>query len=257
MQWSDRHVALQPDPMDPPQVQFYGTAVQPYEGAYVGFLHVFHNSSSVRTATQNEMWGTVDSQLIYTVIALNEPGQQGSAMIYPTCMVEHGDELRIYSAGSKHLHFGYPAKRPTLKGQIPSTAILLHTLRKDGFAYLSSRGHWGTITTKAMLLREGALTMNAQAPYGDIRFQLTRADGTPLAGFMYGDCLPLREADGVRLPVAWKTGLKEAAGKPVRLQVQMRNARLYARRGPMHCLDLQEYQMVNDGVPVGATGLAY
>jgi hypothetical protein len=270
IRWSERHILMQPDPMDPPQIQLYGTAVHPYEGMYVGFLHVFHNSSSVRTNGLNEMWGSVDSQLIYSlnglhfqrgfrtpIIPLNEPGQQGSSMIYPTCMVEHNDELRIYSAGSKHLHFGYPVKRPTLKGQMPATAIMLHTLRKDGFVYLNSRGHWGTITTKVFLLREGGLKMNVQAPYGEVRFQLTRPNGTPLAGFKYEDCRPLREVDGVRVDIAWQKSLAEIIGKPVRLQVQMRNARLYALRGSIHFLDLQEFNMVNDGVSVEASGLGY
>jgi hypothetical protein len=218
------------------------------------------------------MIGTVDVQLTYSfnglhfqrglrtpLIGLNDLGLPGSAMIYPTSMIEAGDELRIYSAGSKHLHFGYPAKsNPHRKGEIPATAILLHTIRKDGFMYLRSRGNWGTLTTKGFVLGNRALRVNAQAPYGELRFQIAGLDGRPLEGFTFDECVPFREQDAILHSMRWKEkDLAEVLGKPVRLQLLLRNTRLYAIRGDMHFLDLREVAMIQDGKAIDTSRLSF
>jgi len=94
------------------------------------------------------MWGHIDSQLTSRYdgvrfqrglrelfIPLNEPGLPGSANIYPACLVEHNDELRIYSVGCRHWHGWHigehlksKLRRPLPKGEGSSTAILMHTL---------------------------------------------------------------------------------------------------------------------------------
>jgi len=272
MKWSERHVCMQPDPLDPPQIQFYGMAVTPYESDYAGFLYVFHNSSSIRTTNLNEMTGTMECQLCYSLnglffqrgfrtpfVPLNEPGLPGSAMVYPTCMVEAGDELRIYSAASKHLHFGYPSKNaPIPKGQIPATAITVHTLRKDGFTYLASKGNWGVVTTKGLVVGPEPLHINAQAPYGELRCQVAGLDGRPLQGFTFDDCVPFREQDSLRWEPHWRQRqLTQISGQPVRLQLLMRNARVYAIRGDIHFLDMQDVDMIRDGKPIDTTHLAF
>ncbi|MFC1462837.1 hypothetical protein ACFLQU_04445, partial [Verrucomicrobiota bacterium] len=80
-------------------------------------------------------------------------------MIYPTSLVETEDELRIYSAATMDLHHQSTTSQFCRKGETPPSAVLLHTLRKDGFVYLESKGHWAEIITKPMILKDPGLAI--------------------------------------------------------------------------------------------------
>ena len=171
-----------------------------------------------------------------------------SGVVYPTCLVEHEDELRIYSAATRDLHHQYARTQFERKGKNPPSAVVLHTLRKDGFTYLASRGNWASLTTKPMTLLEPELTVNAAAPHGEISFRVTDLKTRPLEGFTFEDCVSIQKRDSLRLPVRWKDkDASELAGKVIRLQVRFRNARIYALRGAYHFLDALDVAMIDDG----------
>lgn len=262
--WSGPELLTQPDPLDPPQTQFYGMPVIPYEGQFVGFLWVAHFASSQRLERFNQLWGPIDCQLAYsfdglhfqrgtreTFIGLNEPGQPGGGVMYPTCLVEHEGELRIYSATSRDLHHQYAKTQFLRKGEVPPTAITLHTLRKDGFTYLTSRGHWANFTTKPLALLKPELRLNVLAPHGEVRLQVTDLHSKPLPGYRFDECVPLKEVDTLDGAVRWKKGdARKLVGKVIRLQIQFRHARLYALRGSFHFLDALDVAMIKDGKQV-------
>ena len=259
--WTDLELLMQPDPLDPPQAQFYGMPVVPYEDQLVGFLWVAHFSSSRRLERFNQLWGPIDCQLTYSFdgvhfqrgtrrpfVRLNEPGLPASGVVYPTCLVEHDDELRIYSAATRDLHHQYARTQFERKGKNPPSAVVLHTLRKDGFTYLASRGNWAGLTTKPVVLLSPELHLNAAAPYGEICFQATDLKSRPLEGFTFDDCLPIKEQDSLVLPVRWKDkDLTQLVGRVVRLEARFRNARIYALRGSYHFLDALDVAMIDDG----------
>jgi hypothetical protein len=262
--WSHPELALQPDPMDPPQTQMYGMPVHPYEGAFVGFLWLAHFSSAQRLGRFNRLWGTIDSQLTYSsdgmhwqrgfrrpFISLNEPGQPGSGIIYPTCLVETEDRLRIYSAATLDLHMQHTTKQFTPKGIVPPTSIILHELRKHGFTYLTSSGHWATLTTKPVVLLSEALTMNALAPHGEIHYQLTDLKSRPLDGFTFEECIPFRDSDDLAFQLRWRgKTLREAVGRVVRLEIQLCHARVYSFSGNFHFVDALDVALMDAGEPI-------
>ena len=54
--------------------------------------------------------------------------------------------------------------------------------------------------------------------------------------------------------MAWKQKqLAEVAGRPVRLEVKLRDARLYALSGKFHFLDAQDMHPLLDGQPIDPT----
>jgi hypothetical protein len=160
-------------------------------------------------------------------IGLNEPGLPGSGIIYSSSMVAVDDELRIYSSSSKHLHMQYGQGFFQPKGKIPAGAMLMHTLRKYGFMYLASIGNWATFTLKPMVLNRADLVMNAQAPLGEVRVQLSDMNGEPFPGFRFDDCTPLKEADATGWAISWQGKSPSGwLGKPMRLEVTFRNARI-------------------------------
>lgn len=264
LSWSGLELLLQPDLLDPPQTQFYGMPVFPYGNGFVGFLWMAHFSNAEPLSRFNQLWGSIDSQLTYSpdgvhfqrglrqpFIPLNDPGQPGSGIIYPTSMIETNDEIRIYSSSMPELHFQSTTRQFTPKGETQPSSILLHTLRKDGFTYLEPEGHWANITTKPMALQKPELSLNVLAPHGDVRFQLCDLLSNPLNGFTFEDCLPMSQVDSLRQPLQWREKtLAEMVGKVVRLQVSFRHARLYALHGDFHFADALDVALIDDGKPI-------
>ncbi len=65
-----------------------------------------------------------------------------------------------------------------------------------------------------MVLKEPRLSINAQAPYGELRFQVCDMESCPLEGFSFADNVPLIENDSLDWALVWKgSRLTELVGK--------------------------------------------
>lgn len=259
--WSGPEPLLQPDALDPMGLQHYGMPVFAYEGQYVAFLWTFHTAAWDRPARYNHMVGLMDSQLAYSFdglrfqrgfrepfVARNEPGQPGCGLVQPSAMVEDGDRLLIYSTAGKPMHGTSAEYRSSRQGQYH---ILVHTLRRDGFHYLEAQGACGGFYSKPMVWFEPDLEINASALRGRVECRITDVEWQTVPGFGFEDSVPLTDADSVRWRPAWKTrGLAELAGKPVRLELRFRSARIFAVRGTFHFLDAQDMHLLDDGQPI-------
>ncbi len=135
--------------------------------------------------------------------------------------------------------------------------ILLHKLRLDGFVYFESKSGKGTVTTRPLFMRETDLTINAQAPYGEVRVQVVDVTGNPVRGYSFEDCFPLT-GDALFWQPQWKEGRNVGAlqNQVVQLEVELTNARLYAIRGDFvpcvahevrHFQDTGEYPTIRQG----------
>ncbi len=254
--WADPELLLQPDPSDEPLLQFYGMPVFPYGGAYVGLLWTFHLNSTEPVGKYNRSLGWIDCQLAYSYDGLrfqrglrepflprNAPGEYGGGHIQPSSLVLDRDEIRIYSTAGKHTH-GMGARYADRPG---SAAITVHTLRKDGFHYLESGGAWAHILSKPLQLRGDEIWMNAAAPQGEIRYQLTSVASEPLPGFEYENCAPLHRGDSTAWSLRWKEAdLRSLTGRPIRLEIRWLNGRLYGFRGRWRFLDAQDWGLLED-----------
>jgi hypothetical protein len=264
VRWSPPEFLMQPDPVDPAGIQFYGLPVVRYEGAYVGFLWTAHFSNSRRLERFNQLQGHIDPQLVYSpdgehwqrglresFLQPPDPGQPGGGVLYPTMLVEAGDELRIYSNATPDLHFQYTTKQYTPKGMTAPATIVLHTLRRDGFMYLESKGNWARFLSKPVVLLEPKLAVNVAAPFGEMRYQLTDLNSVPLPGYTFEDCKPADKVDSTDWPLQWKGKTLEGVTKRVlRLEVEFRNLRLYAVRGEFHFADALDVALINDQQPI-------
>lgn len=112
----------------------------------------------------------------------------------------------------------------------PTAHLRRYSLRVDGFAALSAPYGGGEMVTKPFTFRGKELVLNfATSAAGSVRIEVQDERGKAIPGFALTDCEEVigNEIDRV---VRWKKGSTLAAleGKPIRLRVVMKDARLYA-----------------------------
>lgn len=103
--------------------------------------------------------------------------------------------------------------------------------RLDGFvaAMPADAREGAVLVTRPLTFTGEVLELNVDASGGSARVELQDADGRALPGFALADCPPIRE-NGTRVAVAWKAkpDLGALAGRPVRLKIELNDARLFA-----------------------------
>ena len=107
-------------------------------------------------------------------------------------------------------------------------SLLRLVQRLDGFVSLDAGTTTGTVMSKPLAFGGRSLTLNVAAK-GAVRVALLDESGKPLPGYRLEDCDPVR-SDSVRQIVTWKgkPDVGALAGKTVRLQFEMTDAKLYA-----------------------------
>ena len=245
LDFSEPEIIVRPDSCDPALAQPYGMPMFPYGDYFIGFLWLLVGNPN-ETTTKGA--GPVSNHLVYSINGRNinrtfrdqfvepaGPGDFGGYGFYPCSLVQLADELRIYSVASRSDHSG--------KGQISAgnnrTAMTLHTLRPDGFMFLESRSGAASVLTKGFELAEGKLTLNVEAPIGEVRAQVyVQTDSVPgepppvqkvAEGFSAGDCGPFT-GDSLSWSPTWKSGrtLDDLIGRTVRVEIIFERARLYS-----------------------------
>ena len=243
--FSAPEVAMGPDATDSPAAQVYGMPVFPYAHLFVGLLWIYHTSPVVGGG--KFIHGKVDCRLAYSYngrhfqrclqqpfLPRAAPGEPGYGAVYPSSLVVTGGPageqvIRIYSSASQGEHAQVLADPQRGEG-----SLLLHELRLDGFVYLEPGGGPGSLTTRPLYLRGDRLAVNAQAPHGRLRLQVTDSQCRPLAGYGYADCGGFT-GDSCAWEPVWRGGrtIGALAGQVIRLEAELFNGRLYALRGDL------------------------
>ena len=103
-------------------------------------------------------------------------------------------------------------------------------------AWQSESDKIGQILTVPMTVnqRPMIMTVNADAGEGELKVKLSEAvSGKEIPGLGFSNCHPIRE-NGLRIPVLWgdeestRKKLATLEGKTIRLEFQMKEARLFA-----------------------------
>jgi hypothetical protein len=232
-----QEVIIHPSPEDPPLIQFYGMPVYRYENLYLGLLWRLH-CHPTEEVLHKGLSGGIDCALAYShdgwhfnratheaLIPRNERGAHGGGCIYTgTMLVTPEHEIRFYSGGSKSEHF--------IDQEQTDAALLVHTLRLDGFFRLESRVR-GRVMTRLVAFSGPDLRLNARAPHGRVCVQISAERGEPVPGFTFDDCTPFKGDDLFWQP-GWKDGrtLAQLAGNGrYHIEVELHDAELYAIRG--------------------------
>lgn len=113
----------------------------------------------------------------------------------------------------------------------PGVSFNRYSIRKDGFVSASASKRGGTLVTKPIVFAGDELQINFETSVnGSIRVEVQGEHGAALPGFSLGEC---REIFGnsVGHRVTWSSAeLREHAGKPVRLKIELKDADLFSLR---------------------------
>jgi hypothetical protein len=241
------------DEQDPKDLQLYTSAVVKYPFApnvWFAFPAAFQlwKGDEWKARACNTADGTFDVQLATSRdgIAWNRWREP-----YVSAGVHEGLDLRIVSMGPGMVRRGrllyqyfvgdtFTHGRPVVWDKDLANraewlkkergGIYCAMQRVDGFVSMDAANTPGTFTTRPLVFQGDRLRLNIHtAGSGSVKVALLQADGTPHPGFAASDCEVI-SADEIDYEVRWKGGPDVSAltGAPTRVQVEMRNARLYA-----------------------------
>jgi len=130
-----------------------------------------------------------------------------------------GDEVYLYYGGYRR---GHKVNR------FEERQIGLVKMKRDRYVAREAGAQGGSFKTPLIVLNAAALTLNVEAPAGEVTVQITDAKGKPLHGFTRKDCLPV-SGDTLSAPVRWRNkSLSAVKGKPVHMVFFLENARLFS-----------------------------
>ena len=249
--WTRPEIILRPDAQDPITDEFYGMPVVKYQGKYVGFLWVYHNSPNpVLAPSIKGEYLRGEQQKMDTQLTFSEDGQHfmrvgdrspflpvgeernwDRGMVMISDMIERGSELWFYYGGWGVRHNGEDKTLGTIvDGQRRMGAVGVATMRLDGFVSLHAGSDEGVVLTRRIhLLNQRHLWLNADASQGSIAVELLNAKCEPIPGFGRGDSDAL-QTDNVRIEAKWRGGrdLSELNGEIVQIRLYLRNSDVYS-----------------------------
>jgi hypothetical protein len=147
-----------------------------------------------------------------------QKGRFDHAHAWAFSAVPVGKEVFIYYAGYDRGH------------KTGNRQVGLGRIRRDGYVSLDAGGAGGRLLTPPLSFKGNRLTLNARVKSGgEIRVEVQDEGGSPIPGHGLAECDGIA-ADDVDLPVSWagRSDLSALAGRPIRLNIALRDASLYA-----------------------------
>ena len=141
-------------------------------------------------------------------------------------ILRFGDQLHQYASAEFTTH-GKPVYSEDESKRIKDSRLVRYTQRLDGFVSLDTGDKESRMVSHPLLFEGECLVVNARAE-GRIRVALLDKSGKPIPGYGVDECDPLT-GDGTELEVTWngKSSVAPLAGKPVRIQIDSVQAKLF------------------------------
>ena len=235
--WPRPQPLVDADMHDEPDTDIYTNAYTPWPGAdaHLMFPAFYRRSADI---TEVHMMTSRDGlrwqrPLQAPVIPAGEPGTISEGGVYAGCglaSLRSGEwSLPISPRRASH-------NRVFFDSSLPETGVLTATWRQDGFVSLEAETV-GACSTLILTFAGSRLELNAWTRFGgDVRVEMAdasddnrRTHAPPIAGRSFQDCDPI-SGDHLNHTVTWRgeSDLSPWAGRPVRVRLRMRRARVYA-----------------------------
>ncbi len=237
--WPSAQLILVPDETDDHWVEernqrteFYGLTAFPYESGYIGFLWIFK-------VTDGDNDGPIYCELVSSrdginwvrqevqggsraaILPLGTSGTWDAGMVFtPSYPIVEGGQIKLWYGGSNVTH--------KILDSTAYCSIGLATLRKDGFASLSTNEVGGSVMTKPLKNMAGHLFLNVNASKGSVKVELLSADGKVIPGYSQYDCNEIT-GDNVAVMVKWGDEVTlPKTYSALKLRIILQNASVYS-----------------------------
>ena len=234
--WPVPQSIVEPDVIDNPDTDIYTNAYTPWPGAAQAHLMfpAFYQRSAdalevhLMTSRDGVNWERPSRK---PIVPRGEPGSDWEGGVYAGCglvSLKSGEwSLPIGPKWHTHNQGHFSQGRPE---EPPNHGFLCRALwRQDGITSLEAESE-GKCTTVPVTFTGRQLEVNAWTQFaGEVRFELAEVSGDPVAGHTFEDCDAI-SGDVLQHTVSWKgeSDLSTWAGKPMRLRLWLRRARLHA-----------------------------
>ncbi len=233
------------DEQDPPDLDLYTNAAIKYpyaENAYFIFPSAYHHYPEP-PASKYSNDGPLDIRLAVShdgvlfayvdrrpFVPLGLAGTFDDSTAYMTTgLLRAGNELFMYYEGADFTHGAYSTENDKFKSVISRLV-----LRLDGFVSADAAYGGGSLTTVPITFTGSRLELNVQTSVaGTARVEILDAGGKPIPGFTLADADVIR-GNYIAKVVTWKgnADLSSLGGKPLRLHLSLRDAKLYGFQFP-------------------------
>ena len=247
--FSPSMTVLQPDALDGVGTEFYSMPVRSYEDLFIGLLHIM--TPDTFEERRVKMGGRMETQLTYSyngvtwyrtlrkpLIGTRDYGLQGGGQVYAMEMLRTPDDrLLFYVHGSRGEHAAYPDMQASGIDTRGFFGPLLYEMRLDGFCSLKTQGKDGLLRTKTIILQSGEMKINVRTTqHTAIRVQMLDGEtAEPIPGYTMEESKPISGDHLFAIP-RWQEheNLSELVGRPVRIEIAMREAEVFAIRTDCH-----------------------
>lgn len=236
--WTSKpKMVMEPDAGDLPQIQFYGMGSVPYGTYEIGTLWMYHTDPE--DYNRNKMNGYQEAELTYT-----RSGYAWHRVAQGVPFIPHGgkglwdqgnlqcasspvyldDEIRYYYAGTDMFHKRQWELEPQHAG------LGMASIKPDRFIALIAGDEVAELMTISFKLSLREIFINARTEKnGWVRVEMLDNNAKLIKGFAETDCDPIT-GDSVSHVVHWRGVTRDTipVGKPIRLRLRARNARVYS-----------------------------
>ena len=251
-QFSRPVTILQPDAKDRLGTELYDMPARPYEDMFVGLLHVF-TTDRFEEVGSDPKWpvikylGRMETELTYSYnglywyrsmrepfIGIRDYGLQGGGTVYGMEMLRTSDDsLLFFVQAAPGGHADYLQMQAAGLDTAGHFNVLLYEMRLDGFCSLKTWGHEGALRTKVIIPKAGEMSLNVRTmAHTHVRVQmLDGMTAQPIPGYTWDEAVPI-SGDHLFASPRWveRSDISELVGRPVRIEIAMREAELFAIR---------------------------
>ncbi len=251
--WGDERVVLDTDDRDAPAVgtineaklsdgtryprgrnqQYYGLTACPHgENFYLGLASLYDVEPGVLALELVHSYDGIDWRREVSRKPLISPGDadawDGGSVYYAGAgsPLEVGDDWLIYYHGLNFDHHMRNVSREDLGKYRAMGAV---RMKRDRLIGYRADDNEGELLSRAFDWNGEALFLNVEAKHGRARVVICHENGHSIKGFHPDDALAIEQADGVRIPVSFRSNASLASlkGRKIRLRIHLENACLY------------------------------
>ncbi len=226
--WKYLGIVLQPDDLDPPDLEFYGMYPFRYANGFLGFIEVYHQSyekldTQLAWSEDGLNWQRVGKR--DPCLTLGGEGAWDSHWVVPSLNPPEiqGDRMRIWYNGACTKH---GSKNAHIR------SIGAASIRLDGFVALEAgRSDGALVTTDLPCEKAKKLVVNVSFPTGRFKVEVLDREGRIREGFEAAESR-VEGRDGTRLKVRWgeKTAVPPAQNGFAKLRFMLYQGSFFSYR---------------------------